>query len=700
MPTLAELKASSPAYANIPDDEFARRVYQKHYAGQMSFDDFMAKAGGPSRPDFSNIQSGSTIGGKNKPILSQRARVAKARSEGEAAQSQAEYDRMNMGGSRTQQALIGAGDALTTLYRGPKQMATDQALRTAGTASMALRNLGFGGVSDIIDRNVGAPLLGASQSAREAEAQRRADTENMAGSIPAQAGKLGANVAATLGPAGLARGTTLAGVVLPTTIRGNAALGAAYGAAMPYVSEGEQLQNAGMGAAFGGGLAALPAAGRYASGLFGPKLSLAERRAGQIILDATGGEKPNIQPSTVPGAQRTLGEATLSPELMRIEDALRANPETSGVFQNIDTRNNAARVSALQGIAGTDADMAAAEAARDSTTSALRDRAFSQANANIQSAQRTRSLMAGAGMPDPVASLKSQISEIARGSGGRTAVRSALSDVTKALDESGGTPGGLYNVRQTIGDLLSGKAGSDKGYAKAASAELIKMRELIDAEMGRMAPDWKNYLTSYQDMSKPINRMQVGRELLDSGSAGIRDAATGLPRLTPGTFAKTGELDAMAQRATGFKKAKAADILTPEQIQLHGAIMDDLQRQFARSTNPAGGAHTAGRLGMFGSDAMNYSGKLMSLMKATPVLREGATMVNEAMSKRVRQALSDVFADPANADRILSALPKAERSAIERALLSFNRSAVPAVNRTNDTGSPLSEQQPFYPGVR
>lgn len=55
-----------------------------------------------SRPDFSNVQSGYSVGGKNQPILSARARIAKARAEGEAAAMRADYDRMNAGGSGVQ----------------------------------------------------------------------------------------------------------------------------------------------------------------------------------------------------------------------------------------------------------------------------------------------------------------------------------------------------------------------------------------------------------------------------------------------------------------------------------------------------------------------------------------------------------------------------------------------------------------------
>ena len=43
--TLAELKASSPAYAQMSDMEFASRIYRKHYADKMDFPTFAGKVG-------------------------------------------------------------------------------------------------------------------------------------------------------------------------------------------------------------------------------------------------------------------------------------------------------------------------------------------------------------------------------------------------------------------------------------------------------------------------------------------------------------------------------------------------------------------------------------------------------------------------------------------------------------------------------
>lgn len=72
MASLAELKAQSPAYANIPDEKFARMVYDKHYAGKMDFASFAGKIGLRAAPaDFSGVTSRAESFSSAPKILSQ-----------------------------------------------------------------------------------------------------------------------------------------------------------------------------------------------------------------------------------------------------------------------------------------------------------------------------------------------------------------------------------------------------------------------------------------------------------------------------------------------------------------------------------------------------------------------------------------------------------------------------------------------------
>ena len=65
MPTLAELKAMSPAYAALTDQEFADKVYQKHYAGKIDRAEFDKRTAPVS---MTNEVVGGFSGGFNKGV--------------------------------------------------------------------------------------------------------------------------------------------------------------------------------------------------------------------------------------------------------------------------------------------------------------------------------------------------------------------------------------------------------------------------------------------------------------------------------------------------------------------------------------------------------------------------------------------------------------------------------------------------------
>lgn len=81
--------------------------------------------------------------------------------------------------------------------------------------------------------------------------------------------------------------------------------------------------------------------------------------------------------SIVPGSLRTAGEASGDTGILSLEKGIRArNP---GAFGSRISEQNAARQAELARLGGTEADIAAAERARDAETAPMRDAAFAQA---------------------------------------------------------------------------------------------------------------------------------------------------------------------------------------------------------------------------------------------------------------------------------------------------------------------------------
>ncbi|WP_440984905.1 hypothetical protein ACQHIH_15965 [Xanthomonas sontii] len=523
-------------------------------------------------------------------------------------------------------------------------------------------------------------------------AQRVAEQKQLDAPLMSTGAGIAGNIAGTaaqiLGPGALARGTAAAPLILPRTIAGNALQGLAVGAVQPAANNEERglnsligLAGGGLGAVAGKAAAATIGAGKNAlASLLGRGLNSTDAAAGQaIVREATNPNAITFTPSAVPGVNRTLGEATLDPGLMALENTMRASRR--GTFEQIDNANNAARVSQLERIAGTPQDMAAAEAARDAGTATLRDRAFAEGEQSARQAQQARALMVGT---DPaIKALREQVGGIARAKSGNPAVQSALNDVSRALENSGDSVAGLYNVRQYIGDLLSGKAGGDKSSARAASSELLGIRELLDKELASRAPSFPEYLDAYRQASKPINRMQTGQELIDRGSGAVADAL-GNPRLAPAAFSKAAsDLDSIAAKATGFKKAKASEILTSDDINAINAIQEDMRRQFARQSSATVGSQTAERL--------DIGNRLMQrgLMRAVPVVKDVAAFVEQQASDRLKERLAYLMANPAEAKRVLAALDKQSADSVRRVLsqLSFTTGTAAATSASNARGT-------------
>lgn len=508
-----------------------------------------------------------------------------------------------------------------------------------------------------------------------------------------------------IGPGLLARGSSAAAAFLPSTIRGNAAQGAALGALQP-TSTGESrgLNSLVGGAAGGAGAAVFKGAGAGINALrnIGRQGVDGTDRAAAAMLAGQAADPASITraaPSAVPGVQRTLAEETLDPGIARLERNMRS---TSNQFDAIDRSNNAARVNQLDRIAGTDADMAAAEAARDQATAALRNQAFTEGDVFDASARaaraaseaqnrqvveraaaenaRRRSLglpdgptpPAASATPSPKDQLVGQVGQVIERSNGNPAVQSTLASVGGALRQAEDSVGGLYNVRKYIADLLSGRVGGDTTSARAASRELMEIRSALDEELTRRAPSFSGYLTAYQDASRPINRMEVGRELAGAGSGGaVLDPITGAQWLTPAQFSKRArDLDAVAAKATGFGKARADQILQAGDIAVIKAIQDDLERQAFRATAGSGGnSQTFERAALDNQLTRRVGSDLAGQIPMVgPYIRDFVGVLDKSRNDRVKERLAYLVANPEQARRVIAALPPAGQTIVTKAL--------------------------------
>lgn len=541
------------------------------------------------------------------------------------------------GMSRGEQFMAGLGKSIVDTGRGLRQAATDWAGAIAPYYARPMAQ----------ERS--ANLRREADKVRERDAPLMARGAGFAGNVAGVIGQvavpgIGAIRAQQAAPRAAA---AVRSAFLPTSVRGAATQGAAIGSVQQVGTGDSRLANMALGAGAGGAGASIPqGAGALYRMVRGqsPVASGIERRVAETLRSeaADPAALMRAQPSQIPGVQRTLAEEVMDPGIARMERWARGRGNS---FDPIDRANNAARVQAIRQFAGDKSDIAAAEAAREASASGLLQKAMRPVDVDVSPVQTA-------------------IADALKTSGGRPTVQAAIRDVERAIADAGNNPAGLYNVRKYIGDLLEGKAGADKGYARAASRELIALRDAIDQQVSAAAPEFGQYLAAYRQGSVPINRMQIGQRLISqkSGST-ILDQITGEQVLTPARFSQQARnLDQVAQKATGFGKARAADYLTPDDMGTIRAVQDDLERRaFAATAGSGGNSHTAERLALGERVAGGMASRIPLVGQAVGYLREFG-------QARLEQKLVEVLANPAQARAILAKVPANDRRIIETAI--------------------------------
>jgi hypothetical protein len=169
------------------------------------------------------------------------------------------------------------------------------------------------------------------------------------------------------------------------TMAGAGAIGAASGLLAPSTSTGETLANTGIGAAAGpAGLLVgrgAVAAGKVLKAAFidpftkSGQQAIAARAlqsfAGSPQEAAAAASRLDSPPSMLPGTTATTAELANNAGLAQLERTLRNNPEYMQQFAARDQGNRGAMLGALQDIAGTPEQRAAAEAQRSTVTAPL-----------------------------------------------------------------------------------------------------------------------------------------------------------------------------------------------------------------------------------------------------------------------------------------------------------------------------------------
>jgi hypothetical protein len=131
----------------------------------------------------------------------------------------------------------------------------------------------------------------------------------------------------------------------------------------------------------------------------------------------------------------------------------------------------------------------------------------------------------------------------------------------------------LYTIRKSeAGNVINKFAQENKNWDQRYTAGLLKdVQKIIDkAIVDAGAPDWPKYLSTYGEMSKPINRMETGQAVKDALVSSLGTAER--PTVFANLVKKAGE-----ETSVGTGKPRMAD-LTPQEASVVEAVKAELAR--------------------------------------------------------------------------------------------------------------------------
>lgn len=238
-----------------------------------------------------------------------------------------------------------------------------------------------------------------------------------------------------------------------------------------------------------------------------------------------------------------------------------------------------ARLKAVRGVAGDDASMAAAVAARDAASGPL----YQQAKlANYTVDPRLESLLNTPAMKQALGKAEELAANNQRPFAFDVVPANPFSGVGVPTQASRQVTGqGLQDLKMAIDTMLSDPT---SGFAGKAGDAVRGLRGQLLNWMEDANPVFKQARTTHATMSKPINQQEIGQALLQKIEPALNDYGQ-IASETGSKYATAlRNADQTARQATKFKGAGMADIIEPGQMQALEGVATDLARK-ANSQN-------------------------------------------------------------------------------------------------------------------
>lgn len=375
------------------------------------------------------------------------------------------------------------------------------------------------------------------------------------------------------------------------TIAGSAAIGAASGLVQPSESTGETLRNI----AIGGTLApAAIVAGRVVqaagSGLGAIRDTFTDAGQQRIARDLLRASATNPDQAIqslrtakplVPGSSPTVAQVARDPGLAQLERSMLNNPEMAAPIQQRLTEQQAARLQAIRNVAGTDEYFNAikdgrAIFAREDYAKALQQGIDPQAAEAL--APQLQSLMS-----------RPSIKE-AQGVARRLA---AESDV--ALDDFGSLQG-LDWLKKALDNQISKASAPGSSIGKQELRALTQTKDDLMNVLDELAPGYRAANDNYAAMSRQVNSMEVGRDLLSKVEQPFTQPGMPAKEMSNAYRRALGNATESVKRQTGMDVPLERVMNTADIQALENVAFDMARKQFAQEAGKATGSNTAQNL--------------------------------------------------------------------------------------------------------
>jgi hypothetical protein len=395
-----------------------------------------------------------------------------------------------------------------------------------------------------------------------------------------KAGKAGAITGAVAGV------LPIAFVPGANTLLGAGAVGAGMGLAAPATGWGDMALNTGAGGAGG-------VAGNLAGRAIGAGYGLVKStlmpffKSGQqsIADDMLRAFTPDVQTAVgniardageiIPGSLPTAAEAAQTPGLAQLTKQVRQTPgiQAQADFVAREQANNAARVAAVRTVAGDPGQRALLEADRG----AVADQLYGAARkAGIDPAALTPQALTD------IAALQNRMpKEVIREAREIAKMRGEPMTDATSID-------GMHWVKKALDGLIKKEAGPNGSSARLES--YVGLKNDLVSTIESLSPKYASARATFEQMSKPINQMDVGQAVADKLIPAIRDFGGNANLRASGFADAMRNGDVVAQRALDMPRATMADVLGDT----HMATLNALGQDLARTQNATNLARAAG----------------------------------------------------------------------------------------------------------